>query len=235
MMAQRRWRVGLDEFAGCMPVEMHAQCSNLDKLGVAALRDDAPPLPGDNLVDAALGERQGPANLGRYAFDLDLVALARRALVRDVNVGTDAGVGALVPRRDGHAAYPVEERGRRRTMDAAMRIDMVLGQDHTRAHDALGRVGELDVGEDQLIDGAVRQAASPVLLDKGQELGVVGGLGHCQIGDVVEEGRRPRRDRPKKRRSRPAQCFTGPGTQGAGATSRPDSPNQPAPTGVKRC
>ena len=57
-------------------------------------------------VDVDLGESQAATNFFCDAFDLNLVPLLRRALIRDVDVDAGTGLLAQVMRCYGQAAGP---------------------------------------------------------------------------------------------------------------------------------
>lgn len=85
----------------------------------------------DDLPYSGRGEGQRASDLARVALDFYRVPVFCRGLVGDVYVGADAGFNPVVPRGNGHAADPVDERGRDGAMNAAVRIDVILGQQET--------------------------------------------------------------------------------------------------------
>lgn len=58
-----------------------------------------------------------------------------------------------------------------------MRVHVVVSQGQACADNALGRIGDFDVIEQELVDGTGRLATFPELLDVGEDLGIVGCVG----------------------------------------------------------
>lgn len=128
----------------------------------------------DQLGDDDLGEGDGAADLFGGALDLDLVAVAGRRQVADVDVDRDAGALAQVPGGDGHAAGPVDDGGRDAAVDAAARVDVVLGQPQPGLDGAPRRLVDPDVGQEEVVDGRAGQHVGHQALNVGFDCVVVG-------------------------------------------------------------
>jgi hypothetical protein len=163
--------------------------SYLDILCVRARGYNRTWLAVDELPYGGCGEGEGSAHLACPAFNLNDITILGARLVRDVDVGRDSRLGAIVPGCNGHAANPVYQGRRDGTVDASMRVYVVLSKRELCAHDAFGGIGQLDVVEQELVDGAARLAALPELFNMREDLGVVGCVArHVCYGAGVLEG-----------------------------------------------
>jgi hypothetical protein len=146
------------------------------KLGVASRSHHWSRLVVNDLPDGSSSECQCASHLVALALDLYPIAILRRAHVRDMNVCRHASLVAIVPSSNCNAANPINQRSRHGPVNAAVSVDMVLGQQESRSHDAFRGMGQLDIVEQKLVDGAARLPGFPELLNVRKGVGVVGSL-----------------------------------------------------------
>ena len=141
--------------------------SHLDpyKLGVASGSHHWPWLVVYDLPDGSSSECQCASHLVALALDLYPIAILRRAHVRDVDVCRHASLLAVVPGSNRNAANPINQRSRDRPVNATVGVDMVLGQQEPRPHDAFRGMGQLDIVKQELVDGAAWLPGFPELLN----------------------------------------------------------------------
>jgi hypothetical protein len=94
-----------------------------------------------------------------------------------VNVCAYARFLAVVPRSYCETADPVDERRRHSAVDAAVEVYVVVSQGQACAHDTLGRIDDLDIFEQELVDGTLRLAGGPVSFYVCEDVSIVGGVG----------------------------------------------------------
>lgn len=145
--------------------------------------NDGTRLAVDQLGDDHLGEGDGAADLFGGALNLNLVALAGRREVAHVDVDRDARLVPQVPRGNGHAAGPVDNGGRDAAVDAAARVDVVLGQPQPRLDVALRRRVDPHVGQEKVVDGRAGQVLGHQALNVGFD-GVVVDRHDCENSGI---------------------------------------------------
>lgn len=166
------------------PKESKQNRSLLHILGMRTHSHNAPrPIIPPDLPNLHRRKRQRPSHLVRTALDLQHVAFPRGGNERGVDIRRHTRLLAAVG-RNRQATGPVGQAGGHGSVQCTFGIEMAGFHNESRGNYALGCGDEVDVGEEEVVDGAVPLHVGPVVLDM-EELGACGlrCAGHyCRFG-----------------------------------------------------